>query len=65
MGLSVGGGAAIGYWLDGRYGTQPWLTLTMTLIGTVAAFRALFVLQRRFQRDQASSDRRNGDEDEG
>lgn len=27
------GGLALGYWLDLKFGTLPWITLVMTLIG--------------------------------
>lgn len=30
---SVVGGVLLGYWLDGRLGTAPWLTLLFTLAG--------------------------------
>lgn len=40
----IGIGAGIGYLLDGRFNkTQtPWFTLVFTLLGIVAAFKALF-----------------------
>lgn len=28
-------GLAVGYWIDTRLGTLPWITLLLTLIGTV------------------------------
>jgi F0F1-type ATP synthase assembly protein I len=28
-------GLAVGYWLDARLGTLPWITLLLTLIGAV------------------------------
>ncbi|MEA3349421.1 MAG: AtpZ/AtpI family protein [Chloroflexota bacterium] len=27
---------ALGYWLDSQFGTLPWITLVLTLIGAVA-----------------------------
>ena len=26
---------ALGYWLDGQFGTLPWITLVLTLIGAI------------------------------
>ena len=47
MGLAVGLGFVIGNWLDGQFDTQPYLTLTFILFGTVAGFRSLYRLTRR------------------
>lgn len=41
MGLAIGVGAGIGYWLDKRFGTQPYLVLLFTFFGIGAAFKAL------------------------
>jgi ATP synthase protein I len=43
-------GALIGYYLDKRLGTQPWLTLTLLLVGIFAGFLRLFSLLKSFQR---------------
>lgn len=32
----------IGYWLDGRWGTLPWLTLLGALIGAAGGFLSLY-----------------------
>ena len=42
MGLSVGIGLLIGYYMDQWLGTQPWLMLTWLLFGLVAGFRGVF-----------------------
>jgi F0F1-type ATP synthase assembly protein I len=31
----IGGGAFLGHWLDGRFGTDPVLTLVLLLLGLV------------------------------
>ena len=36
--LAIGGLAFLGYWLDGRWGTDPWLTLAGAVIGMVVGF---------------------------
>ena len=33
----IGGSAWLGYWLDGKFGTQPWLTIGLLLLGVFAA----------------------------
>jgi F0F1-type ATP synthase assembly protein I len=33
----IGGSAWLGYWLDGRMGTGPWLTIGLLLLGVFAA----------------------------
>ena len=33
--LPVVGGLALGYWLDMQFGTLPWITLGLTLIGAM------------------------------
>ena len=41
MGLAVGLGYLFGHWLVGKFGTDPYLTLTMLLLGIATAFRAI------------------------
>ena len=38
LGAMVVLGALVGYYLDRRWGTSPWLTLAGTLLGTAAGF---------------------------
>ncbi|MCM2267193.1 MAG: AtpZ/AtpI family protein [Elusimicrobiales bacterium] len=42
IGLELAGavllGLWLGYWLDGRLGTRPWLTLAGALLGLVGGF---------------------------
>jgi F0F1-type ATP synthase assembly protein I len=61
MGLSVVIGYLIGSWLDGRYGTEPWLTLFFLLCGVAAAFRAVFRVGRAARRAMAEQDDERGD----
>lgn len=46
MGLSVVLGLLGGRWLDERFGTKPWLSITGVLLGITAAFLALFRISR-------------------
>ncbi len=47
MGLSVAIGAGIGYWLDTRFGTKPWLLLFFLLCGIAAGFKAVIDAAKR------------------
>lgn len=40
--VSVGAGTAIGYWLDKRFKTSPWLLLAGMALGLTAAFVGFF-----------------------
>lgn len=41
MGIATVLGWAIGNWLDGRFGTAPWLMLLFLLFGIAAGFKGL------------------------
>jgi ATP synthase protein I len=47
MGLCVAIGAGIGYFLDSRFGTKPWLLLVFLLLGIAAAFKAVIDAAKR------------------
>ena len=51
MGICVTIGWAVGAWLDGKWRTDPWLTVTGVLLGVAAAFLGLFRAARRATRD--------------
>lgn len=40
--LAIGGMAYLGHWLDGRWGTDPWLTLAGSFLGMAVGFVNLF-----------------------
>lgn len=44
MAASVLVGYWIGSWLDNYFGTKPWLTLLMFLLGTAAGLKSLYDL---------------------
>jgi len=52
LGWRVAAGLLIGYWLDGRLGTGPWLTLGLTLAAFVAA--VMQIIRVLGQQDEAS-----------
>lgn len=49
--LAVAAGYLLGWWLDGKVGTGPWLTIVFTGLGVAAAFTQLFRLAARHERD--------------
>jgi F0F1-type ATP synthase assembly protein I len=42
MGAVIGCGAWLGYWLDGKLGTLPWLTILLVFVGAGAAFYSMY-----------------------
>ena len=59
MAASVAVGAFIGYWLDGYFGTEPWLMIFWLICGVAAGFRSLFRMTKNLQKEKF------GDETEG
>lgn len=49
LGATTALGALIGYYLDGRWGTAPWLTLVGTLLGMAAGFFEVVTVLRRVE----------------
>jgi ATP synthase protein I len=43
-------GLAIGYWLDKRYDTSPWLTLVFLGLGIIAGFRNIYLAMKKSRR---------------
>jgi ATP synthase protein I len=54
LGLSVVVGILFGRWLDGRFGTAPWLMLAFFALGLVAGFRSVMRAVRRADRVAAA-----------
>jgi ATP synthase protein I len=59
LGLSVIIGLLVGYFLDSRYGTTPWLMLLFLGFGLAAGFRGVVRAVARFDR-AAARDAREG-----
>ncbi len=51
MVLAIFGCFYLGRWLDRHLGTDPYLTLLFLLIGIAAGFRNMYVLIKRYLRD--------------
>ena len=47
MALSIGMGALIGHYLDGRFDTTPWLFLFFLGCGIAAAFKSLHIMYKK------------------
>ncbi len=61
MAISIFVGFGAGWWLDDRYGTDPWLMLLGLAFGITAGFRALWRAGQRMRQDAASAnDETNG-----
>jgi len=53
-------GALIGYWLDGKFQTQPWLLILFTGFGIAAAVKAVWRELKKYQ--QGGSSKKPGEE---
>ena len=47
MAFSIALGAGIGYYLDKKFGTTPWLFLVFFGFGIAAAFRNLYIMYKK------------------
>jgi len=45
-------GAALGYWLDGKFGTFPYLSIIFFLFGVAAAARNVYIEVRKQLRSE-------------
>ena len=49
MALSIALGALIGYYLDNKFGTEPWLFFVFLCFGIAAAFKNLHIMYKKIQ----------------
>ena len=56
MALSICFGALIGFFLDKKMGTEPWLFLLFLIFGIIAAFKNLFTMLKKLQSKNHQSD---------
>lgn len=54
--LAIFIGAGIGYWLDGKFGTFPYLSIIFFLLGVAAAARNVWIEVRKQLRNENSRD---------
>jgi len=50
-------GFGIGYWLDSKLGSSPWLTIVFFLLGVAAAGRNVFIEVRKQLRNEKTTDK--------
>ncbi len=51
MGAATAIGFGIGYWLDTRFGTAPWLQIIFLLFGVAAGFKGLYDATKKARRN--------------
>ena len=61
MGLGVGVGWLIGQWLDGMFGTGPWLLLLFLCFGMGAGFLSLWRALKAMEAEQEEDERRQSE----
>ncbi len=49
MAFSIGIGALIGFYLDRKFETKPWLLLVFLGLGIAAAFRNLYLMYKKIK----------------
>lgn len=54
---TIGGGALLGWFLDSQLGTQPWLLISLTVLGAIGGFVRLLQLLRRFESVDSDAER--------
>lgn len=47
MALSIAIGALVGYYIDKKFGTDPWFSFIGLALGIAAAFRNLYMLYKK------------------
>lgn len=52
------GGFFLGGWLDGKFGTTPWLTIIFLVLGFVAGGRQVYLIYLRYQAEEERNRRR-------
>lgn len=45
---SIAVGGFIGYWLDEKLGTDPWMLILWLIFGIIAGFRSLFRMSKQY-----------------
>ncbi len=56
MGIAVAIGLSLGWWLDSRFDTSPWLTILCLLFGIAAGFKNVLELIRKGFNDEQRDD---------
>jgi F0F1-type ATP synthase assembly protein I len=59
--LAIGLGYLWGHWMDGLFGTGPWLTWIFTAFGLIAAFMNLFKLAAKADEEEKRAAGKGGE----
>lgn len=65
FGASAIGGMLVGWWLDGVFGTEPWLFLIGTFGGLGTSFVRIIQLSRQFERARREEEETGDESAEG
>jgi len=58
---SIAVGAFIGYWLDLKLGTSPWMFIFWLICGIIAGFRSLFRLAKQYLSENKENEDQGSD----
>jgi F0F1-type ATP synthase assembly protein I len=47
MAISIGLGALTGYYLDSKFGSEPWFFIIFLIFGIIAAFKNLHMMYKK------------------
>ncbi len=61
MAASVTVGGLIGYWLDTKLGTDPWMFIFWLICGLVAGFRSLYRMSKQFLKESKQNENQGSD----
>ena len=61
MAASVTVGGLIGYWLDTKLGTEPWMFIFWLICGLVAGFRSLYRISKQFLKESKQNENQGSD----
>ena len=61
MAVSVAVGGLIGYWLDTKLGTEPWMFIFWLICGLFAGFRSLYRMSKQFLKESKQNENQGSD----
>ncbi len=61
MAAAVAVGAFIGYWLDEKLGTEPWMFMFWVICGVIAGFRSLYRMSKKIMQEKADNEDKRSD----
>ena len=61
LAVSVAVGGGIGYFLDSKLGTEPWMFILWIFFGLVAGFRSLFRMSKQYLKEMKEDEDKGSD----